>query len=317
MNKILFGLIFTLLFLLNDRKVVYGQEAFRSSEVEIDSLIVGTLYMPEGTAKPPLVIIIAGSGPTDRDGNTQPGVINNSLKYLSEGLASKGIACFSYDKRIFALVKKNILREEDLRFEDMIADAVSALEYFKKTNNFSSIFVMGHSEGSTVGMIAARQGMADGFISLAGPGRNAADLIIEQIGKNAPVLLDETKKILESLKIGEDPGSINPFLFSLFRPSVQPYISSWIKYDPAVEIARLDVPILVIHGTKDIQVMELDATNLHQAAPDSKISIIEDMNHVLKIIEGGLADNVASYTNPELPVSAQLMDIIFNFISMK
>lgn len=291
----------------------FSQYSFFTEEVEMDSLISGSLYEPKGIDKPPLIIMIAGSGPTDRNGNTRPSVINNSLKFLAEGLAKKGIACFSYDKRIFAQMKNNTLDESDLRFEDMVEDATNALNFFRNKDEYKSIFLLGHSEGSTIGLLAAQNG-ANGFISVAGPGRNAAEILIEQISKNAPMLVDDTKRILEALARNEDPGSINPFLVSLFRPSVQPYLKSWMKYDPAIEISKLNMPILIVQGDKDIQVSAIDAENLYSSATDSKLYIIKNMNHVLKIIEGDLSENIASYTNPDLPVAEQLVDVIVQFV---
>lgn len=289
------------------------QSSFIVEELEIDSLISGSLYEPEGVEEQQLIIMIAGSGPTDRYGNTKPSAINNSLKFLAEGLAKKGVACFSYDKRIFAQIRNNTLNESEMRFEDMVHDATSVLKFFERTKKYSSIYILGHSEGSTIGILAAQNG-ADGFISVAGPGRNASEILIEQISKNAPILLDDTKRILEALVKDEDPGSINPLLASLFRPSVQPYLKSWMKYDPAEEISKLNIPILIVQGDKDVQVSDVDAENLHSSAKGSKLHFIKNMNHVLKIIEGGLNENLAAYTNPDLPVAEQLIDLIVEFV---
>lgn len=310
MKKFISSSLLVLLVFVNNS---ISQCSFFVEELEIDSLISGSLYEPEGIEELPLIIMIAGSGPTDRYGNTHPFAINNSLKFLAEGLAKKGIACFSFDKRIFAQMKKNILDESKLRFEDLVEDATNMLNFFRKKNKYGSIFLLGHSEGSTIGLLAAQNG-ADGFISVAGPGRNASEILIEQISKNAPILLDDAKRILEALLKDEDPGSINPLLASLFRPSVQPYLKSWMKYDPALEISKLKMPILIVQGDKDIQVSDIDAENLHSFAAGSKLHIIKNMNHVLKMIEGGLSENLASYNNPDLPVAEQLIDLIVEFV---
>ncbi len=295
--------------------VVSSQETIRFSKtnIGINSLLNGTLYSPLNESKKTnLVILIAGSGPTDRDGN-QKGLTNNSLKLLAEALANNGIAVYSYDKRIFAQMATGKLDEASLSFDDFIADAKAVLLFFKNQKKYHRITIAGHSEGALIGMVAA-EGNANGYISIAGAGRPIDEVLLEQIEKQAPLLKDEVQKNLGILKNGSTFELKNQMLASLFRASVQPYMISWIKYNPQTEIKKLRIPTLLINGDKDIQVSMNDAQLLHQAKPDAKMKIISNMNHIFKEIKGDETENKASYTNPNLPISKELPVLITNFI---
>jgi esterase/lipase len=307
MKKLLFiTILFSFSFLFSQEK------KSKTEEIEVNSLIKGTLFLPEKcTKKTKLVILIAGSGPTDRNGNNSA-MENNSLKFLAEGLNAKGIAVFSYDKRIFALAKNKTLDEKTLRFDDMIQDASDVFTYFK--NEYKKIYFAGHSEGSLVGMVATKDMKANGFVSIAGAGRPCDEILLEQIEKNAPIVLDDSKLILASLKEGKTVEMKNPMLNTLFRESVQPYLISWMKYNPQNEIKNLSVPILIINGTKDIQVPQSDAVLLNKANSKSELLIIENMNHVLKEIKVD-EDNGKSYGDATKPVIPELIEKISQFIA--
>ena len=303
------------LFVILFSTLAFSQEKieFSKTDIEINSLLKGTLYSPlKQSKKTNLVILIAGSGPTDRDGN-QKGLTNNSLKLLAEALANNGIAVYSYDKRIFAQIASGKLDEASLSFDNFIDDAKAVIQYFKNQKKYHSITIAGHSEGALIGMVAA-DGNADGYISIAGAGRPIDEVLLEQIGKQAPFLKEEVQKNLETLKSGTTFELKNQMLASLFRASVQPYMISWIKYNPQSEIKKLHVPTLLINGDKDIQVSVNDAQLLQQAKPEAQLKIISNMNHIFKEIKGDEAENKASYTNPDLPISKELPMIITTFI---
>jgi len=222
--------------------LTFSQESKTTTQdIEINPLIKGTLFSPEKvTDKTKLVILIAGSGPTNRNGNSTIGGINNSLKFLAEGLAKNGIAVFSYDKRIFAQMVNKTLDEKSLSFEDFINDSKDVITYFKTEKKYSKIIIAGHSEGSLIGMVAAKD-TADGYISLAGAGRPIDEVLSEQVAKNSPTLKEAADKNLALLKQGKTFENQNPLLESLFRESIQPYMISWIKYNPQVEIKKLQI----------------------------------------------------------------------------
>jgi hypothetical protein len=276
--------------------------------------LYGTL-LSSPTNDSTIVFIIPGSGPTDRDGNSA--VVkgkNNSLKYLAEDLLQAGISSLRIDKRGIGESADAMVKEEDLRFETYIEDVVNWIELLKQEKQFKTIIVAGHSEGSLIGMIAAQQASVSAYISIAGTGIPADEIIKTQVETQPDLIKNEVNRVFEKLKVGDTVGDVNPMLFSLFRPSVQPYIISWIKYNPVKEIEKLKVPTLIIQGTTDIQVSTTDAELLHKASKKSKLVVIENMNHVFKSSSIDQAENVATYSNPELKNVPELAKEIIQFI---
>lgn len=278
--------------------------------------IYGTLEFPAVRTPVPVALIIAGSGPTDRDGNSPalPGS-NNSLKMLADGLAARGIATLRYDKRGIAASRGAMTREDDLRFTNFIDDAVGWLRMVRADKRFSTVTVVGHSEGSLIGMVAAREAGADGYVSLEGAGRKAQDILHEQLSKQLPPeLLATSDRIMAQVSNGATPDSVPPMLAPLFRPSVVPYLISWFKYDPAAEIGKLTVPVLIVQGTTDIQTSLTDAKALATGNPSAKFVAIEGMNHILKEVSGDRMAQIPKYSDPSLPVVPKLLDAIGEFI---
>lgn len=289
----------------------FSQEKnYDSLQVTIDPEVQGTLLSPKGENQPPLAILIAGSGPTDRDGN-QALFKNNSLKYLAEGLAQKGIATFRYDKRVIAQINKATVQEEKMTFEDEVNDALLVVNHFK--DKYKKIILIGHYEGSLIGLLVAQKVVVSKFVSISGAGNSSATLIEEQIGKNAPQLKEESLKIISQLRKGELVENISPYLAPVFRKSVQPYLISWFKYEPAKEIAKLQIPILIVQGTNDLQVEDKEVQLLKEAQPKAQLLLIEGMNHVLKKVKT-LEENQQSYLNPDLPIPGELVEGIASFI---
>jgi alpha/beta superfamily hydrolase len=306
-------LLFALLLIVPTATFSQNTPLFTTENIAVNSLLNGTLYTPiKQNNTTNLVILVAGSGPTNRDGN-QFGMTNNSLKLLAESLVKNGIAVYSYDKRIFAQMASGKLDEASLTFDNFIDDAKAVVLHFKNQKKYHSITVAGHSEGALIGIVAANEN-ADAYISIAGAGRPIDEVIVEQIGKQAPFLKEEVEKNLATLKSGNTFELKNQMLASLFRASVQPYMISWIKYNPQYEIKKLQIPSLLINGDKDIQVSVQDAQLLQQAKPDAQLQIIPNMNHIFKAIKGDDTENKASYTNPELPICTELTSIITTFI---
>ena len=294
-----------------DKNTVTFKESPVVLKINTDQLF-GTLTTPDLTKKYPVALLIAGSGPTDRNGNN-PMMKNNSLKMLAEVLAKNGIASLRYDKRGIGESKASAISEQSLVFENYTEDARSWINLLKQDKRFSEVVIIGHSEGSLIGMIAGAK--ANKFISIAGPGESADKLIKTQIAsKSNKQIEDMTFPIIDSLQSGNQVKKVDPMLNSLFRPSIQPYLISWFKYNPQAEIKKLNVPILIIQGNNDLQVTVKDAETLSQANKNAELLIVDKMNHIMKIVEGDKQANLESYNNEGLPLSEVMTTKIVSFI---
>ncbi|HET6275875.1 MAG TPA: alpha/beta fold hydrolase [Candidatus Cybelea sp.] len=275
----------------------------------------GTLTTPPGAGRSPVALIIAGSGPTDRDGNG-PLAKTGTYKLLAAALAAAGIATLRYDKRGVG-TSRTTQQESDLRFDDLVADAVTLTHYLESTKRFSSVSIVGHSEGSLIGMLAAQRDPAvKAFVSLEGAGRRAPVVLEEQVqaAGASPAIAAEVAQYDRSLLAGQTVPSPDPQLLALFRPSVQPYLISWYKYDPATEIAKLRIPVLIVQGTTDLQVTISDANRLAAANPRAKLAVIAGMNHVLRAAPADRSQNLATYTDPSLPLDPRVTAAIAEFL---
>ncbi|WP_343617427.1 alpha/beta fold hydrolase [Flavobacterium sp.] len=313
MKKIL--LFLSVLFLTSVDAQNAKQDTFKETNVtlkiNVDQLF-GTLTVPDNVKKCPVALLIAGSGPTDRNGNN-PMMKNNSLKMLAEALAQNGIASLRYDKRGIGESKPAATAESSLVFENYTEDAKSWINFLKQDKRFTQLIIIGHSEGSLIGMIASAK--AAKFISIAGAGESADKLLKNQISsKSNKQIEDMTFPIIDSLKSGNQVKKVDPMLNSLFRPSIQPYLISWFKYDPQIEIKKLTIPVLIIQGNNDLQVDVKDAENLSKASKNSELVIIDKMNHIMKTIEGDKQANMESYKNENLPISETMINKIVSFI---
>jgi pimeloyl-ACP methyl ester carboxylesterase len=205
--------------------------------------------------------------------------------------------------------------EANLRFDMYADDAAGWVRRLRSDQRFSTITIVGHSEGSLLGMLATQRANVDGYVSIAGAGRAADKVLREQLGRQLPPdLLSFSNKALDAVLAGEMVDSVPPPLAGLFRPSVQPYLISWLRVDPQVEIARLAVPVLIVQGTLDAQVPQSDAQLLAHAQPKAKLLVIDGMNHVFKRAAADDAAQRASYGDPNLPDAPELIDGIATFV---
>lgn len=291
---------------------LFGQDLnYTSQDIAINNIIDGTLLLPNAVEKPNLAILIAGSGPTDRNGN-QNFLKSNNLKKLAIGLTEHNIATFRYDKRIVKQIRQNNV-DRNISFDDFVTDAVSVIDYFKKQNKYNKVYIVGHSQGSLVGLLAAKD-KADGFISLAGAGQSIDNVILEQVEKTAPQFTEDTKRVFESLKAGKTTTDFPVALSSIFNIETQPFIMNWMQYSPTTLLTELNLPTLIINGTKDLQVSVAEAKLLKEANPKAELQIIENMNHVLVTIEGGDLENSKSYNESGRPLATALIESIVSFI---
>ena len=278
--------------------------------------IHGTLTMPKNASgKIPVVLIIAGSGPTDRNGNSEKlGLQTNAYKDIAESLGKSGIASVRYDKRMIG-ESQTSNKEADLRFDDYTDDAVGLIQMLNDDQRFSKVIVLGHSEGSLVGMLATRDQPVKGYISVSGAGQRADKIVTEQLKSQPKFIQDGFKTLTDSMKKGKTIDNIDPGLYFIARPSIQKYLVSWFRYDPFYVIKTVKVPTLIIQGTTDLQVAVTDADRLKKGKSDATLLIIPGMNHILKEAPADRDQNLATYKNPDLPLKAELMPAIVKFIN--
>jgi len=275
----------------------------------------GTLLTPAGQTTA-VAVIIPGSGPTDRDGNNPLGVSAGTYRLLAEGLAAEGIATLRIDKRGIGASAFALTSEADLRFDAYAADARAWAAEAATRAGQPCAWLIGHSEGSLVALEAVQtpDDRICGVISLSGAGRPAATVLREQMAGMPEPLKTQAFSALSELEAGRTVPDAPPQLAALFRPSVQPYLISWLPLDPAKLAAAYRGPLFIGQGTTDLQVKMTDAEALSAARPDATLVPFEGVNHVLKVAPADPAGNAATYRDPSLPLAPGVVDAVAAFI---
>ena len=273
--------------------------------------LYGELITCKNKKNAPIVVIIPESGPTDRNGNSALSQTNN-YKMLSEGLANEGISSLRYDKLLVGESKGRI-SEADLRFDHNIEFVSAWLDYLN-SRGFNNIVIVGHGEGSLIGMLAAQSNTVSKYISLGGIGRTIDAVLTEQLSEKPPKVQSELERLFKHLRNGDRVENISPELAGMFRTRVQPYLISWIKYNPVEEISNLEIPVLIIHGSNDIQVSTMDARMQKGGNSRAQLIIIDGMNHILKPSSHNEEENTKTYFKPNLPLHPELIPAIVGFV---
>ena len=273
----------------------------------------GTLLAPPNATR--AVLIVPGSGPVDRDGNSPPPLRADSYRRLAIALAAKGIASVRYDKRGIAASHAALTSEADLRFDAEIDDAALWIAKLRSGSRFRAIGLAGHSEGSLIGMVAVQHARVEAFVSIAGAGFPADVVLRRQLGPRlagAPELAAANTRILDSLAHGQIAGDVPPALAALYRPSVQPYLISWFRFDPRIEIAKVNARVAIVQGANDVQVTVDDAKALAAARPDAAFALIPKMTHVLSDDDATTAAQQAAgvYLDPLRPIDPALVQAV-------
>jgi uncharacterized protein len=270
------------------------------------------LTVPPDVEKPPVALLIAGSGSTDRDGNG-PQAKPATLKKLAGQLAERKIATLRYDKRGAGGWKAEFGKPDDFRFKDYVDDAASLVNYLRTSGKFSRVVVIGHSEGGLVAILSAKQVQIDRLVLLVTAARRQGDLLKAQLERRQipPDILDPILKAIDSIMAGliVDP----PPRGLAIAPSMQPSLASALVIDPIDPLKSIDKPILIVGGGRDVQVARLDFAALCAAAPLAKTLWLPDMNHVLVDVTDD-ADNLAAYNQPERAIDAAMIDAVAAFI---
>jgi len=281
----------------------------------LNGTLSGTVAVPtNASGKIPVVLIIAGSGATDRNGNNPQANLNtNTYKQIAESLAKNGIASLRYDKRMVGQ-SMGTQKEDNLRFDDYTDDAIGFINLLKADQRFSKVIVLGHSEGSLVGIIASgsSEGNVNAFISVAGAGEPGEKVLIEQMKSQPSYMADGLNKVLDSLRRGRLQKKVDPQLYAIARPSIQMFLMSWCRFDPRQEIKKLKIPTLIVQGTTDLQVNVANAEKLKTR--NATLAIIPGMNHILKEAPEDKQQNLATYSKPDLPLKPEFVTSVVGFI---
>jgi len=311
--KTTFNSILILLLLISSSLLAQTEIVAEELNLKNDSILLpGTLTYTKSQEHQPLVIYVHGSGNVDRNGNQAGMVKANYIKQLSEALNESGIAFYRYDKR--TATRENLkFVMKGISFLDFVEDLKVAIEHFKDDTRFSSITLIGHSQGSLVAMLAMSDDV-DKYVSLAGPDISIDEFFTEQyrqqLGDSIAGLMTAQ---FDELRTTGTIEQVNPMFAQIFSPTNQPFFESWMKYKPLEEIQNFDQPTLIINGKKDLQVQPEEAEALHQARPESKLVLIDNMNHVLKTIEKD-EENLKSYGTPDFPISEELVIVLTDFV---
>ncbi len=284
-------------------------------------VLAGTMLAPAEAVGAPVVLIIPGSGPTDRDGNNPMGVRAASYRLLAERLAERGVATIRIDKRGMYGSAGALADANAVTVADYAADIRAWIADARQRTGAPCIWLLGHSEGGMVALATAQEAGEElcGLLLVAAPGRPLGEVLREQLRANpanAP-LLDDAMSAIERLERGErvDSSGFHPALQGLFAPQIQGFLISLFSYDPAELVARANRPTLILQGGRDIQVRETDARRLAEADPNARFVILSDVNHVLKAVASDdRAANLAAYADPDLPLAPGVAEAIAEFV---
>jgi uncharacterized protein len=273
--------------------------------------INAVLTTPADVEKPPVAVLIAGSGSTDHDGNG-PQIKPATLKKLSEQLVARRIATLRYDKRGAGGWKPEFGRPEDFRFKDYVDDTVALVDYLRGSGKFSRIILVGHSEGGLVAILTARRVQIDGLVLLATAARRQGDLLKAQLEKKlAPDQFAPIAKAIDTIMSG---GIVDPTPPGLpIPPAMQPGIASAFVEDPITPLKLVVRPVLIAAGGRDRQIARLDFVALSTASPAAKTVWLAEMNHVLVDVADD-DDDLASYNQQQRPLDSSLIDAVATFI---
>ncbi len=291
------------------QEIVTEEYQFKNGNIELP----GTLSFIATDKKLPLVIYVHGSGNIDRNGN-QAGIAvkANYIKMLSDSLIKKGIAFYRFDKRTATSSNIAQLIKTKIKFLPLVRDVQIGVSNFKKDTRFSSIHLVGHSQGSLVAMLAVSDDISS-FTSIAGPSASIDQTIITQLTTQNEDLAKVAISHFNELKKTDTIVNVNPFLMALFAPYNHSFILEWMSFKPTTAISKIKIPILILHGGSDLQVSLSDAKALKQANTAAEVQIIPRMNHILKEVNS-LSENQASYADPKMPISALLVTYLADFI---
>lgn len=287
--------------------------------VEIPGPLKGTQLAPAAGAKAPVALILPGSGPTDRDGNSPLGVKGSTYRLLAEGLAAQGVTTVRMDKRGMFASGPAAADPNRVFIADLATDANAWAADLKKRTGAPCVWLIGHSEGALVAEVAGQTGKdLCGLVLVSGAGERLSDTLRRQLKAGVPAgpLLDQSLKNIAALETGGevDASGLPPGLQMLFLPQVQPFLRAVFAYDPPALLKAYKGPVLIMQGKTDIQILPADAEKLKAARPDARLVQLDGVNHLLKVAPLDRAANVATYADPSLPLAPGVAETIAGFI---
>lgn len=282
----------------------------------------GTMLGP-ASPQAPVVLIIPGSGPTDRDGNSPLGVKASTYRLLAEGLAARNITTVRIDKRGLFASAAATPDPDAVTIADYVSDIQAWVKVIRQQTGAPCVWLLGHSEGGLIAQAVGKdqQGVC-GLLLVSAPGRRLGEILRDQLKANpanAP-LLGQALPAIDRLELGKpvDTTNMHPALLGLFRPQVQGFLISAFSYNPVQLLKNYPKPVLILQGQRDIQMAETDARRLKQAAPQATLVLLRDVNHVLKQVgSNDIGTNLATYADPGLPLAPGVVDTLSDFIEQQ
>ncbi len=276
----------------------------------------GTLALPkDGAAKPPVVILLAGAGNADRDNNNYavPGR-NDGFRQLAAALAAGGVASCRYDKRGTGESAYLVPSEDRLVFADFVDDAAACVRSIRATGRFGRVYLFGYAEGALVAAAAAAREKVDGVVAVCASGRGIKRVIEDESADVPDEYRKEMAAIFSELGAGRYVETVSPYLARFFRRSFQPYLASWLRFEPVAAFRAVPCPVVFLWGERDVQVGPADFVPLQEAMPDSRVVMVEGMNHVMKAVSIDLEENYAAFGDPDFPLAPKLVEETLAFI---
>lgn len=276
--------------------------------------------MIDAGADAPVVLLIPGSGPTDRDGNSPMGIRAASYRLLAEGLAAEGITTVRVDKRGMFGSAAAIANPNDVTIADYVVDVQSWTDVIRELTGAECVWLLGHSEGGIVALSAAQENTGIcGLILAAAPGRPLDVILEEQLRANPANahIFEEASGALAELKAGNrvDVSEMNPAIQRFLNPDVQDFLIDIMRIDPAVLAANIEMPVLILQGDRDQQVTMSDAEALHAAQPNAQLVRLPDTNHLFKrVTSNDRSEDMRTFSDPDLPLVPGIVEAIAEFV---
>lgn len=291
-----------------------------------DLRLAGTFGVPAGVGPAPAVLMLSGSGQTDRDDNAKRLAIN-LFPPLAATLGESGFATFRYDKPGVGGSGGDYFSSG---FDDRLTDTVDAIGWLAVQPQVdpTRIFVVGHSEGALLATrMAAGAAPIAGAVLLAGSARTGEQILLWQAQQILQTLTGVNRWLIKTLRI--DPqrsqrkalARIKASSGDTIRVQLRKINAKWMReflaYDPAPDLAAAKVPILAITGTKDLQVDPADLARMADLIPvEFRSHLVPDLTHLLRADPGRPSLRTYKRQTRE-PIDPRVVEFIRTWLTSK